>query len=596
MPTVPVVSGKAGGVRQRLKTSGASASGAVLGAIDGRPGSIKRRLQAHELPEAEPAPDLPFNKALRRDWSSGKISSATVVEYAAKAAEQGASSASSLAGNPANAHRDLVRAIGYPTSAPEIDWIEIPDKSGHMVAHPVVCPLKWLEKLLFHDEARFNRVLRGTPSEVEGFWRHLSGHIIRTSNESRLDVERSIPCSIHGDGAPTTRVEGLFTISWSSMVGQGSTKDTRHVFTVIQKSSIGPDTLDMLFRRMAWSFNALAAGRMPQRDWKGLRTIPDPGRILASGWRLATIALRGDWEFFCQVCGFPAANSVPNMCFVCNASPDGPLRWTRGDEAAPWRSTLRSHEAYLGQLRARSEQVPGIFGIRSLRLEGVLADAMHTIDLGVAAHLCGNVMFEVMESAGWGATQAARAKVLQDKLAAYYARTKEKHKISGKLVYSRVKKSGDWPKFLGKAADTRRLVYFAAELASEHNSGSEHDRLRQAVADALARMLDILEAEPRFLSAAAQQQLVRLSRAFMAAWTKLSAEALSQGQRAWKMTPKFHLMQHIMEHQSWINPRYTWAYADEDLQRILKDVALSCHSKNTPSMVLFKWAVNTFDA
>ena len=61
------------------------------------------------------------------------------------------------------------------------------------------------------------------------------------------------------------------------------------------------------------------------------------------------------------------------------------------------------------------------------------------------------------------------------------------------------------------------------------------------------------------------------------------------------MTPKFHLMQHILEHQTWMNPKYNWVYADEDLQRILKEVATSCHVRNMPHMVLFKWAVHTFD-
>ena len=61
------------------------------------------------------------------------------------------------------------------------------------------------------------------------------------------------------------------------------------------------------------------------------------------------------------------------------------------------------------------------------------------------------------------------------------------------------------------------------------------------------------------------------------------------------MTAKFHLMQHILEHQSWINSREIWVYADEDLQRILKEVALSCHPATTPHMVLYKWVLTMFD-
>ncbi len=64
----------------------------------------------------------------------------------------------------------------------------------------------------------------------------------------------------------------------------------------------------------------------------------------------------------------------------------------------------------------------------------MIGDAMHAIDLGVAARLCGNIMFEVMEAAGSGTIQAERAAVLAEKLKAHYTRKKDKHNISGKVT------------------------------------------------------------------------------------------------------------------------------------------------------------------
>eukprot|EP00972_Heterocapsa_arctica_P034977 5148832-Heterocapsa_arctica.AAC.1 len=96
-----------------------------------------------------------------------------------------------------------------------------------------------------------------------------------------------------------------------------------------------------------------------------------------------------------------------------------------------------------------------------------------------------------MESQPWGANQEQRAAVLNEKLKEYYQRTKEKHRIDGRLTFARIKKSGDWPKFLGKAASTRRLAVFCLELACRFNSGSEHDKLRQGTAEALVRIYDI---------------------------------------------------------------------------------------------------------
>lgn len=539
--------------------------------------------------------DLPFNKALRRDWSSGKISSKTVLELANKAAQQGADSASPLCGDIRNAHRHLMKAIGYPKSAPDIEWIELPTKDGRCQPHPVMCPLRWFEKLVANYPSKFRDFVLGSDGCVAEFWRSMGDHVIVASNRDRLDFQRSIPCTTHGDGAPTNKVEGLFTISWSSMLGLGATKDTRHIFTVIQKNTMGPETLDVLFARFAWSFNALATGIMPRKDWKGNK-LEDGGRVLANGWRLAMIGLRGDWEFFCQACKFPSSVSTPRMCWMCNASPDGPLCWAKHDQDAPWRSTLQSHESYLARLAAEGHKKPNIFLVRTLRLEGVLADVMHTMCLGVAAHVCGNVMHEVMEAnPAWGATQADRCKTLKGRLDLWYKETKEQHKYDGKLTYARIKKAGDWPKFVGKAAATRRLVVFCARLAAEFNSKSVHDVHRAAVAQSLKDIYDIMDGDPQFLRPESKVKLARLSVAFRGVYAKLSASSLASNVRGWKMSPKFHLMQHILEHQTWMNPRYNWVYADEDLQRILKEVALSCHARTTAHMVLYKWAVHTFD-
>ena len=61
------------------------------------------------------------------------------------------------------------------------------------------------------------------------------------------------------------------------------------------------------------------------------------------------------------------------------------------------------------------------------------------------------------------------------------------------------------------------------------------------------------------------------------------------------MTAMCDIFQHILEHEAWINPRSAWCCADEDLERILKEIALRCHARNTPSTVLYKWVLSIFD-
>ena len=42
------------------------------------------------------------------------------------------------------------------------------------------------------------------------------------------------------------------------------------------------------------------------------------------------------------------------------------------------------------------------------------------------------------------------------------------------------------------------------------------------------------------------------------------------------------------------NPRFWWAYSDEDLQKIMKQIALCCHPNNLPVTVLYRWLCARF--
>jgi hypothetical protein len=109
------------------------------------------------------------------------------------------------------------------------------------------------------------------------------------------------------------------------------------------------------------------------------------------------------------------------------------------------------------------------------------------------------------------------------------------------------------------------------------------------------RFYCIIDEQPRFPSRAAKAELSALAKAFLITYKSLSLEAFRNGVRFWKMTAKFHLFQHLCELQVHVNPRWSWCYADEDLQKHVKGVAKSCHAFTVSYMVLFKWLCYTFD-
>ena len=170
-------------------------------------------------------------------------------------------------------------------------------------------------------------------------------------------------------------------------------------------------------------------------------------------------------------------------------------------------------------------------------------------------------------------------------------------KIQGKLSIQRIKTSNDWPKLKAKAAAVRHLAAYALELCVRYGGATVHDDRRRAVCQLLARFYEIIGSDERWLNESHLLELRELSVLLVRTYLKLSAEALKNKVRAWKAVPKFHVFQHICEIQAAVfgNPRRYWTYSEEDLQRIMKMIALSVHTENVPPLALYKWLTLLFE-
>ncbi len=259
--------------------------------------------------------------------------------------------------------------------------------------------------------------------------------------------------------------------------------------------------------------------------------------------------VRGDWEFYATVFDFPRWNAEENMCYVCKASGSEPnLLWTTAALTCGWRATVRTHESYLQELHIAGKRASGLFAIVGLRLEGVMIDILHTVDLGLASHILANIFVEIMALWHWGSNQQARASGLHGDIQEWYKSqpsSVKSSKIQGEVTYERIKTSSDWPKLKAKAAATRHLSRYALHLCQRYGSVTEHDKRRLACADLLVRFYDIIEGCSEFLPTRVKAELPTLARLLFGAYNGLSREALSRGVRAWKPYPKFHMFVHL---------------------------------------------------
>lgn len=178
------------------------------------------------------------------------------------------------------------------------------------------------------------------------------------------------------------------------------------------------------------------------------------------------------------------------MCWMCDASNDHP-DWRDMGPNACWRRTLRSHNDYLDLTR---HQLPAIFLIAGFRLECIVIDAMHTVDLGCAQHIIGNVFYELSNSKQLGKNHDESVNALWTRLQQWYREppNRTSSRIPS-LKYEDFKRSGEAPKFHGKAANTRHLVQFVLDLCKEFNTGTQVDSFRRDCVQGLLDFYVLLE-------------------------------------------------------------------------------------------------------
>lgn len=611
-----------GGIKRRLAEASAEASASSqptpivahvaassLSSSSATPfvrGGIRQRLQTMSPAVSGPGlKNMPLLRSLKRDWAKGLIHSPQVQEYAQGAMAQGArgcervAAAGASGAHPQNMQRALISFFGMPQGAPAFTWFSVPTKHGP-VKHPFLLPHLWFQSLYRSAPEHWATSIVRFAEDARNFWESMkdTAFVKNHPHLPRSNWSRIVPFGMHGDGGAFSKQDSLYIFTWNSLLGTGSTRCKRFMFTIMKKSLMTEGTLDAIFKLFSWSMNVLLTGLTPERDIDQ-NALAGGGEYLADGWRGALVQIRGDWEFYCSIFNFPTWQGAENMCWLCRASSlDGPLKFVRCGDDAGWRPTRRTHESYLAELLAKGIPIPILFALCvGLRLECIMIDILHTVDLGVAAHVIGNVFWELVCAHAWGfPTQEKNVEALMEEMQRWYKSTKATSRVQGKLTVERIRTTKGWPKLKAKAAATRHLAKFALVLASRYGGSSAHDRRRVAICQMLVRFYELVDGEGMFLSEAAKAEIPDLGKHFGVLYSHLATEAAVNGVRFWKMSPKLHLFIHLCEWQSVDvgNPRFYWTYADEDLVGHMVEVGSSCHPRTLAVTALFKWITFAF--
>ena len=239
---------------------------------------------------------------------------------------------------------------------------------------------------------------------------------------------------------------------------------------------------------------------------------------------------------------------------MCDASSSGRLAFSKMSPEAEWRATRHTHESYIARLESEGAAVPVLFDkVVGLRLECLCIDVLHTADLGFSAHVAGNIFDEVCRQHKLvDGTYEQNIAALNKELDTWYKANRVESRIQGPLTKDRIRTGNSWPKLKAKAAATRHVIPFCLVLASKYL-----DKRRVALCQQLCSFYSLMDSEAMFLGDEAKHRLPKLGRQMCGLVASLSSLALESGQKAWKMTPKVHLMLHLCEWQSQVmNPRF----------------------------------------
>ena len=542
-------------------------------------------------------------------WAKGDLSAVKVQRLALTAMRQGMngglverlSRAGSSGEHPQNVFRAMQTILGYPTGSPAMSWYTIPTRAGAQTPHPFLLPHAFFKAFYAARQNEWRDVFAGPVGACREFWGQMkdSTFVRQHPNLAPESWARTIPLGIHADAGAFSDHDSLYTVSWNSLLGRGSTQQKRFVFTVIRKAEMVPETLDAILRIFSWSINAVLCGEEPTNGPTGETMGGEPGP-LANHWRGALCQVRGDWSFYCECFKFPQWNCADTMCWMCRASATDPTRlWSDFSETAGWRGTLWTHEAYLAHLIARGETVPVLLAlVLGMRLECIMIDTLHSVDQGVTAHIVGNIFFILCCVRGvfGGNTYAERVRRMAADLKQWYSATRTKNKYRGKLTLERFRKQGQWPKLMGKAAAIKALCKYALHLAMTYNNGSRYDILMLEICQLMQEFYNLMDSESQFMADVARDQLPRIAQRLVEKYATLAADAFSRDMRLWKVSPKHHLFLHLCQIQAILygNPRYYWCYPDEDLVGLAIDVAEGCHPGTMAYSMLFKWLHTRF--
>ena len=454
----------------------------------------------------------------------------------------------------------------------------------------VFLPHEWFSWVEHHDNV-------SGFSGLQSFWdEHDAADPKLCKNPMKGSRHLYLPLVIHGDGGQFQKWDSITIISMRSLLSADNVASSQMLLAAIPKGcqhkSENPDedTMTVVWKVLAWSFQHLYYGKFPEFDHLGKPWPAKTKRADQSGSHLWTQRVRGclfcvtaDGEFLQNELKLPG-HSHNSCCFSCQANksdiPHNDFRAT-----AKWRSTLTKPGTPL----------PGghpLGAVPGLNTFSVHYDTLHCLEEGVAAHALANTFFDLVVRGHAGAgtqdqnLQAVYRQIRQQYLEQGIDASHRIKKLSLTNFSAREKKYEKFPDLTGfKAKQIRYLVPVMAEILQFYTDEDDAYSLhRLQCLQNLNSMYELMDCGLHMGKESILQfkKVTDLCLLHFARCAKLAMEA---GLLQWNLIHKHHLVAHMPAQAAYLNPKLVSTYSGETMVGFMASLAHACLNGSPPHLV-----------
>ena len=316
---------------------------------------------------------------------------------------------------------------------------------------------------------------------------------------------------------------------------------------------------------------------------------------IMGGYVLVPWILKGDMDFQINHFEFPGhwQSAHPCPACSCNKVQDSPMAWNNFSPKARWKkkwfATLEDFTKHCDMLKKPIHQLFHTLAQGGLGMhpKSTYMDSLHVVDLGVAMHVCGNVLHLLCYDVLPGSAAANMLRLWKDIDRLYSERQTPSQfpHLDLRSFCDPGKPHADFPLLKGKGAQIRHLVPILAMIWRQHMRDDKRDDQHvEKVLDHLVHFYQCLattdrnDLHPFHLPMSIANQILRHVEEFLMHYCLLAEHSLEQAQPKfrWSIVPKHHYFWHLGKQATDLNPRMSWCYANEDFVGKISTIGMSC--------------------